>query len=346
MNNSAIVLTNGLLAEPAAKTAHGLIRGSDRFVIKALVDQKHAGKDAGEALDGKKRNIPIYSTLQEALAKTGAAENCIVGIAPKGGQLPDEMKPVVAEAIRNKMTIVSGLHDFLSERPDLKALADEHQVQIIDVRKPKDRKELHFWTGEIFNVKSPVVAVLGIETNLGKRTTTRMLRDACRAQGRSAEMIFTGQTGWMQDGKYGFILDSTINDFVAGELEHEIVRCYKESKPDVIFLEGQAGLRNPSGPCGSEYLISANAKQTVLLFNPTRKYFSDRPHWGSMPSVESEITLIRLYGSEVIALALNTLGIADKDAFKYQMDYEQRTGLPVVLPLQEGVERVIPLIGK
>mgnify|MGYP000467965170 CR=1 FL=1 len=344
MNNSAIVLTNGLLAEPPAKTAHGLIRGSDRFLIKALVDQKHAGKDAGEVLDGKKRNIPVFASLQEALAQTGPAENCIVGIAPKGGQLPDEMKPVVAEAIRNKMNIVSGLHDFLSERADLKALADEHKVQIIDVRKPKDRKELHFWTGEIFNVKSPIVAVLGIETNLGKRTTTRMLRDSCRAHGISSEMIFTGQTGWMQDGKYGFILDSTVNDFVAGEMEHEIVRCYNESNPDVIFLEGQAGLRNPSGPCGSEYLISANAKRTVLLFNPTRKYFSDRPHWGPLPSVESEIELVKMYGSEVIALALNTLGISDADAFKYQREYEHKLGIPVMLPLQEGVNGVVPLI--
>lgn len=342
MNNTAIVLTNGLLAEPAAKTAHGLVRGSDRFLIKALVDHVHAGKDAGIVVDGVNRNIPIYASLQEALEATGPVKNCLVGIAPKGGQLPDEMEVVLEEAIRNNMSIISGLHDFISEKPAIKALADQYNVQIIDVRKPKDRKELHFWTGEIFSVKSTIVAVLGIETNLGKRTTTRMLRDSCRVQGHKAEMVFTGQTGWMQDGKYGFILDSTINDFVAGELEHEIVRCFKESAPQFIFLEGQAGLRNPSGPCGSEYLISANARHTILMFNPSRQYFSDRPHWGAMPPVENEIALIRMYGSEVIALALNTRGIPDSDAYRYQREYENLTGLPVLLPLQKGVDEIVP----
>ena len=40
--------------------------------------------------------------------------------------------------------------------------------------------------------------------------------------------ITSGQTGWMQGGKYGFILDSTVNDFVSGELEKAIVECDRE----------------------------------------------------------------------------------------------------------------------
>ena len=35
-------------------------------------------------------------------------------------------------------------------------------------------------------------------------------------------MIYTGQTGWLQGGEYGFIFDSTLNDFVSGELENAI----------------------------------------------------------------------------------------------------------------------------
>lgn len=344
MSNKAIVLTNGLLAEPPAKTAHGLIRGSDRFTIAGIIDQVHAGKDAGEVLDGRNRQIPVYASVQDALAKTGRVDYCIVGIAPKGGQLPAEMNEVVAQCIREKMNIVSGLHDFLSEREEFKKLADEYKVHIIDVRKPKDRKELHFWTGDVFKVTSPIVAVLGVETNLGKRTTTRMLRDTCRENGISAEMIFTGQTGWMQDGKYGFILDSTVNDFVAGELEHQILRAYNEQKPDIIFLEGQAGLRNPSGPCGSEYLISGNAKKTFLVFSPLRDYFSGRTHWGKIPPLENEIALINMYGSEVVSLVLNTMDMSNEDAYKYQQEYEAKFGIPVLLPVQEGVEKALPVI--
>ncbi|HEY8387578.1 MAG TPA: DUF1611 domain-containing protein, partial [Parasegetibacter sp.] len=290
-------------------------------------------------------NIPVYGSIEEAVAELKTEiEHCIIGIAPKGGKLPDELKPVLLKCMSMKMNVVSGLHDFISEKEEFVNAAKKFGVEIIDIRKPKNRNELHFWTGEIFQVSCPIVAVLGIETNLGKRTTTRILRDACRQHGIAAEMIFTGQTGWMQDGKYGFILDSTVNDFVAGELEHEIVRCYKEQNPQIIFLEGQAGLRNPSGPCGSEYLISGNAKKTILVFSPVRKYFSDRPDWGEMPSLESEIELIKMYGSEVIALVINSMGIGDKEAYDYQQQYEKKFGIPVLLPIQEGVEKIIPVL--
>ena len=36
--NNAIILTNGLLKALDAKTAHGLIRGTERFTIKGVVD--------------------------------------------------------------------------------------------------------------------------------------------------------------------------------------------------------------------------------------------------------------------------------------------------------------------
>ncbi len=49
----------------SGKTAHGLIRGTDRFSIVGVIDPKHAGKDAGEVLDGKKRNIPVYESVDD-----------------------------------------------------------------------------------------------------------------------------------------------------------------------------------------------------------------------------------------------------------------------------------------
>ena len=52
--NNAIVLTNGLLKALDAKTAHGLIRGTERFTIKGVIDcLDTAGQDAGTILDGK-----------------------------------------------------------------------------------------------------------------------------------------------------------------------------------------------------------------------------------------------------------------------------------------------------
>ena len=44
---NAIIITGGLLDTNNAKTAHGLIRGTDRFNIVGVVDSIHAVKDAG-----------------------------------------------------------------------------------------------------------------------------------------------------------------------------------------------------------------------------------------------------------------------------------------------------------
>jgi uncharacterized NAD-dependent epimerase/dehydratase family protein len=342
--NKAIVLTNGILSHSDAKTAHGLIRGTERFKIVGVVDDATtAGKDAGELLDGKHRNIPIYATLVEALAAEQPAY-LIIGIATVGGVLPNSMIAIIQEAIKAGLSIVNGLHDYLQDRPEISGLASQHGVELIDVRRPKARKDLHFWTGDILQMETPIIAVMGMDCAMGKRTTARLIRQACQSQNLKAEMIYTGQTGWLQGGKYGFIFDSTLNDFVCGELENAILTCAKEEKPDYILLEGQASLRNPSGPCGLEFLISGRAKSVVLVFAPKRKYFDNEEHWGEIPSVESEIEIIEKLGSKVIALAMNTELCTEEEAFALQTQFEKSTGLPVLLPIQEGVDKIIPVL--
>jgi uncharacterized NAD-dependent epimerase/dehydratase family protein len=342
---NAIVLTDGLLMTSDAKTAHGLIRGTERFDIIGLVDgEANAGKDAGELLDGKHRGIPVFATMEAALEKLKNVDCLIIGIATVGGVLPSNMLALIYDAVKKGISVVNGLHEYLSDKADLVAIAASTGAVLTDVRKPKSRADLHFWDGAIFKVTAPIVAVIGMDCAMGKRTTARMLKQACNAEGMKAEMIYTGQTGWLQGGKYGFIFDSTLNDFVSGELEHAIVSCWKDTQPDILFLEGQSALRNPSGPCGLELLISGNAKQVVLIFAPKRKYFDNEAHWGEIPSVASEIELIQKIGSKVIAVAINTENCTDQEAFDYQKAYTASLGLPVLLPIQEGVAPIIPIL--
>ncbi len=342
--NNAIILTNGLLRTNDAKTAHGLIRGTERYEIMGVIDPPAAGRDAGEVLDGKKRNIPIFDSLQSAVEQLAQVDFLIIGVATVGGILPGDMLEVIKTAIQNGISIVNGLHEYLNEKPEMVALAARNKVQLIDVRKPKSRNELHFWTGEIYEVTAPIIAVIGMDCALGKRTTARMVCQACEAEGIHAEMIYTGQTGWLQGGKYGFIFDSTLNDFVSGEVEHAVVSCWKETNADMILIEGQSSLRNPSGPCGLEFLISGNAKFVVLVHAPKRKYFDNEPHWGEIPSVESEIEIIEKFGSKVIALALNSEECTGSEAVEYQQYYRQKLQIPVLLPLEEGVGLLIPTL--
>lgn len=339
-----IVLTNGLLRSSDAKTAHGLIRGTSRYKIMGVIDPPTAGLDAGTVLDGKHRNIPVFDTLENALEQLKHVECLIIGVATVGGILPPDLFGIVKQAIQNGLSIVNGLHDYLNENPELVALAKQHGVGLTDVRRPKSRKDLHFWTGAIFEVKAPIIAVMGMDCAMGKRTTARLILEACASANLNGQMIYTGQTGWLQGGKYGFIFDSTLNDFVSGELEHAIVSCWKETQADLILLEGQSALRNPSGPCGLELLISGQAKNVVLVHAPKRKYYDQEPHWGEIPPVETEIEIIEKFGSKVIALALNTEDCSDTEALDFQAYYEQKLGIPTLLPLQQGVSKILPVL--
>lgn len=342
--SKALILTNGLLTTSDAKTAHGLIRGTARFDIAGVIDPPTAGQDAGVLLDGRHRNIPVFDSLETAIARTGAVHHLIIGVATVGGVLPPDMLDILRTAIRRGLSVVNGLHDYLTEKPELVALALENGVQLTDIRKPKSRRDLHFWTGAVYEVSCPIIAVIGTDCAVGKRTTARMLRQACAAANLRAEMIYTGQTGWLQGGQYGFIFDSTLNDFVSGELEHAILSCWNETRPDLILLEGQSALRNPSGPCGPELLISGNARQVILVHAPKRTYYDNEPHWGKIPPLETEVALIRQYGSKVLALALNTEGCTEAEALDYQRYYTSLLGLPVLLPLEEGVGPIVPAL--
>ncbi len=116
VDGTAIVLCDGRYATVNGKTAHGLVRGTDRYRILAVVDPPTAGRDAGEVLDGIRRGIPIVASIDEALA--GAApkpDYAIVGVATHGGRMTPEIRASLREAIEKGMSVVNGLHEFASD---------------------------------------------------------------------------------------------------------------------------------------------------------------------------------------------------------------------------------------
>jgi len=289
----------------------------------------------------------VYATIQDFLLSGRKATYCVIGVATKGGVIPDSLMTVLKEALENGFNLVNGLHQYISDLPELSALAALKKLQIIDVRKPKKFQELHFWSGKIKEVKCPKVAVLGTDCALGKRTTTRFLVEAMQKAGFKAEMIYTGQTGWMQGAKYGFVFDSTLNDFISGEMEHAVVTCYHEAKPDIIFIEGQSSLRNPSGPAGAEWIVSADADAVVLQHNPSRKQYKDMEYYPAyLPDLKDEVELIKIYGAPTVAITLNSSKMTEKEVRNAASKYEEELGIPVILPLEDGVESLVPLFEK
>lgn len=346
--STAIVLTHGILDTMNAKTCHGLLRGTDRFDVLAVIDYRFAGRDAGEVMDGRPRSVPVLASIEDYLAGDRPLPRyCVVGVALEGGQLPEDLRGELYKAMEAGMSVVCGLHTLLSEDPEFVRRANEHGVGLIDVRKPRPTSELSFWTGEIFRVRTPRIAVLGIDCAVGKRTTCRFLMEACQKHGIYAEMIYTGQTGWMQGYKHGFVFDSTINDFISGEIERVIVECERESQPDLILIEGQASLRNPSGPCGTEFIISGDTKGVILQHRPGRVIYDDNSDWNvPLPSIESEIQLYEMFGAQVLALTLNEADMTEEQMQVYQKEKEASLGMPVIRPLKEGMDRLIPVVRK
>jgi uncharacterized NAD-dependent epimerase/dehydratase family protein len=344
--DTALILTNGRLATADAKTAHGLIRGTERFSIIGVIDPVSCGKDAGEIVDGRFRNIPVFESIRTFLDHSRQKPDyCIIGVALSGGRLPEDWNDTLLEVLENRISIISTMHQLLSEKPLLREAARKNGVQVIDLRKPKPIDQLHFWSGDIFKVRAAKIAVLGMDCAIGKRTTARFITELCRPVGIRTEMIYTGQTGWLQGYKHGFIFDATLNDFVSGELEHAVVECDRQSSPDLILIEGQSGLRNPSGPCGSEIIVSANVKGVILQHAPFRKYFEDLEHlYCLLPDVKDEIELIRMYGAQTLAVTLNDEGGTREELADVQQRLSQRLQLPVVCPLHEGMETLLPVI--
>ncbi len=345
VEGTALVLSGGLFDINNAKTAHGLVRGSERFKVVGVVDSEaNAGRDAGERLDGVRREIPMFATLQAALrALPERPRYCVLGVATKGGKLPPHLRAQLLEAIQNGLSIVNGLHEHASDVPELAQAANAHGVDIIDIRRPP--ADLRFWSGDVFSVRAAVLAVLGTDCALGKRTTSRFLVEACRHRGITAEMLYTGQTGWMQGARWGTILDAIPNDFVSGELERAVVACDREANPSLIVIEGQSSLRNPSGPCGAELLLSAGARSVVLQHAPARRYVLGFEELGlEIPPIESEIELIARYGAKTIAIVLNGEGL-EPSALRSERDRLARTtDLPVACPLLDGIDPILPAV--
>ena len=78
------------------------------------------------------------------------------------------------------------------------------------------------------------------------------------------------------------------------------------------------------------------------MFSPKRKYWDHNPKWGEIPDVLSEIRLIEAYGTKVIAVGMHTEGCTQEEAKTLRQRYEQVLARPVLLPLQEGVDKLIP----
>ena len=342
---SAVVYCEGQFGEQDGKTANGLVRHSETYAIVAVIDSRHAGVDAGAFLDGVPNGIPVVASLADAIAYAGyVPDHLVCGVAPADGLLSPEQRVVLLDGITRGMHIINGLHEFLGDDAEFVSAALLAGVTITDVRRPKETKDLHLFSGRIFDVTCPRIAVLGTDGAIGKRTTATLLVQALVARGIKAVLVGTGQTTLIQGGRYGVALDALVPQFCSGEVEDRVVAAFEGEDPDVIVVEGQGALSHPAYLTSAHILRGSRPAGVVVQHAPRREFLGDFP-MVAMPTVQSEIALIEAFAdTRVIGVTLNHEHMTDDEVGEAIDELELDLALPVTDPLTRPLDRLVEMV--
>jgi len=342
---TAIVYCEGNFARIDGKTANGLVRHSEAYGIVSVIDSNHSGDDSGMVLDEAINSIPIFKSLDAAVAhEPTIPDTFIYGMAPSTGRLSPADRGVVLDAIACGMNIVSGLHEYLSDDTEIAQAAREKHVTIRDIRKPKPSKDMRLFDGSVANVHALRIAVLGTDCAIGKRTTATVLARALNAKGIKTVLVGTGQTGLMQGAKYGVAMDAVPPQFCCGELEGAIVAASEAEQPDVILIEGQGALSHPAF-CTSAFILRGSQPDAVILQHaPKRAHRCDFPNM-PMPTPASEIALIEAFSdTKVIGVTLNHEGMSEAEITNTIAAQSEKLGLPVTDALSRPAAHLLAMV--
>lgn len=316
-----------------SKTANAVIRYQPSRVV-AVLDRQLAGQTSQEVL-GFGGDIPVVGSVREGLAL--GANSVLIGIAPQGGQLPDEWRGWLVEALQGGCDVVSGLHSFLNDDPLLAATARQHGRTILDARRPPT--DLPVASGLAKDVDALVVLTVGTDCNVGKMTAQLQLVQQLNARGLRTRFVATGQTGIMIEG-WGIAVDAVVADFIAGATEQLVLRG--AAGADVMLVEGQGSINHPGYSGVTLGLLHGSCPDAMILCHqPTREYLGDyrTASWVKMPPLTEYIRLYESIGSavyptRVIGIALNTFDLDERAARAACAAATQETGLPATDPVR------------
>jgi uncharacterized NAD-dependent epimerase/dehydratase family protein len=232
----------------------------------------------------------------------------------------------------------------LNDDPEFAAASAASGVRILDVRRPRAKKDLRMFTDRITEVTCPRIAVLGTDCAIGKRTTATVLTRALNERGVHAVLVGTGQTGLMQGARYGVVLDAVPSQFCPGELEAVILEAFTTERPDVIIIEGQGALSHPAFSTSSLIIRGSRPDAVVLQHAPGRPHRCDFPQM-PMPTAAAEVTLVELFAkTKVIGLTINHESMSETEVAEAIARYEHELDIPVTDALTRSPERLVDMV--
>ncbi|GAA3861844.1 N-acetyltransferase DgcN [Celeribacter arenosi] len=316
----------------AAKVAQGIRDWRPEFAIGQF------------RMEGCKADMRLPDmNFQEARA--AGAQTLVIGVANRGGVISKAWKAVLIEAIEAGFDIASGLHNLLTDEPDLVAAAQAHGRELHDVRVPS--VEYPIANGEKRTGKRCLA--VGTDCSVGKMYTMLAVDAEMRAQGQKSTFRATGQTGILITGS-GVPLDAVVADFMAGSVEW----LTPDNEPDHWdMIEGQGSLFHVSFSGVTMALIHGGQPDALILCHePTREHMRGLPGY-KLPSLQqvrdTALTMARIANPdcEVIGISVNTQHLSDAEAVEYLASVEAEMGLPAVDPFRQGAARLVEaLVGK
>ena len=330
------ILAQGLFTSQTAKTAIGALRYAP-YPIVAVIDATRAGTDSAAAV-GVGAGVPVVATVAEAIAR--GADTLLIGTATPGGRIPEDYRPLLADALRRGLAVWNGLHERVLADPALLQAAAGGTATVRELRAPPD--DLPIGGHRRRRDGSRVVLTVGSDAAVGKMTVALELVRALERAGRRAAFVATGQTGIAIAGA-GISVDAVVADFIAGAAERMV--CDAAEVADWIVVEGQGSLTHPGFSGVTLGLLHGSAPDVLLLcHDASRAEVKGFPGLPLRPLDE----LIGLYESAalwsrppghhvlVAAVALNTSGLDPTAAARAILLATEETGLPAADPVREG----------
>lgn len=333
-----VILTEGKTDPLTAKTANVLLRyrGDD---VAALLDSTQAGKTAQELL-GVGGETPIVASLDEV----DSPDTLLIGVATAGGKIPDEWRALCHNAVARGMSLVSGMHEFLSDDPELVTAAAQAGVSIHDVRKNQE-KDVATRLGITENCLR--ILTVGQDCSVGKMLVALEVARGLARRGVDAKFVATGQTGIMVEGD-GLPIDCVVSDFTNGACE-KLVRANQHH--EVMIVEGQATITHPrfsAVSCG--LLHGVNPHGMILGYEVGRTHIRGMDHLPLPPlrDVLEAYERLAAFGhpAKVIAIAMNSRCVTAEEAEAEREKIRAEYGLPVADPIRHGPDELVEAVIK
>jgi uncharacterized NAD-dependent epimerase/dehydratase family protein len=330
-----LILAEGHSGDPHyGKTARGIIRYAPDPTV-AILDSTRAG----ETQEG----IPIVAVVNDALCFNPTT--AVVGVATQGGRFPPAWRELLQSCIAKGLDVESGLHEFISEDPELAELAERHGVELRDLRKPP--AGLNVPTGENLELPAQIVLTVGSDCAIGKKTVALELDLEARRRGLASVFVPTGQTGIAIAG-WGIAVDAVVSDFLAGAAERLVVEGHRRGG-ELLFVEGQGSLTHPAYSGVTLGLIHGSAPHAFVLCHRAGATEIEGHAGHPLPALQELVELheriaLPLRPARVACLAINTAGLDEAAARNSIASASEETGLPADDPVRFGSGRLLDAV--